>query len=142
MMSQNAATPLTSRQFLSFETMAGGLFALFVAIVTYVWNGHSDEFKVVKNDVKNIKEIIPTLATKAEMNARFEKVDEKFEKLDKKVDEKFEKVDEKFEKLNEKLDGLILSVNAIQHTLTSKVTINSYRLDQLEAKNAAAEKKQ
>ena len=141
---------LTSKQFLSFETMAIGIFALFVAICGYVWNSQAEEFKVLKNDVKTISLVIPTLATKAEMDqkldsmdkkvdAKFaamnEKVDARFAAMDKKMDDRFATVDRKFEKVDDKLDTLISSVNTLQTTLVTKVSINSYRLDQLEKNN-------
>ena len=122
----STTSPLTSRQFLSFETIAATLFSLSIAAGVYVWSNHSNEFRELKSDVKNLNQIIPTLATRAEMNARFDKVDEKFEKMD-----------AKFEKVNDKLNTLILSMNTFQNTmatkaevneLASKVTANSYEL--------------
>ena len=101
--------PLTSKQFLSFETIAGGLFALFVAIGVYAWNGHLDDFKLLRSDVKTIGVVIPTLATKAEMNAKFDKIDEKFDKMD------------------DKLDALILSVNTMQNTMATKEDLAACR---------------
>lgn len=129
---------LTSKQFLSFETMAMGIFALFVAICGYVWNSQAEEFKVLKNDVKTISLVIPTLATKEEMDQKLDgmdkKVDARFAAMDKKMDDRFATVDRKFEKMDDKLDTLISSVNTLQTTLVTQVSINSYRLDQLEKK--------
>lgn len=110
--------PLTSRQFLSFETIAAGLFTLFVAVTSYTWSGHADDFKAVKNDVKTISLKLPTLATKAEMDEKFSKMDEKFSRM--------------HEKTNDKLDALIVSVNQLQAVMTSNMAITNYRLDALE----------
>ncbi len=123
--SQPDTSPLTSKQFLSFETIAMGIFALFVVLCGYVWNAQAEEFKELKTDVKTISLIIPTLVTKNELDAMELKINER-------MDEKFDAVDRRFEKMDDKLDTLITSVNAIQTTLAAQVTVNSYRLDQLE----------
>lgn len=123
--SQPDTTLLTSKQFLSFETIAMGIFALFVVLCGYVWNAQAEEFKELKTDVKSISLVIPTLVTKNELDAMELKINER-------MDEKFDAVDRRFEKMDDKLDTLITSVNAIQTTLAAQVTVNSYRLDQLE----------
>ncbi|MFT4923956.1 MAG: hypothetical protein ACI8WB_000034 [Phenylobacterium sp.] len=117
-------TPVSAKQFISFEHIVGGVFTLFIALCIYVWNNHSGDFKelkqdvgVLKKDVNAIRVLIPTLATKAEMDVKFDKV-------------------------GAKLDALILSVNTMQSTmatkedinkLATKLAINSYRLDKLES---------
>ena len=130
---------LTLRQFINFETIAAGLFALFISVVAYLWNNHDGEFKRLSNDVRDINRIIPTLATKIEMNARFdkvdekfakidekfEKIDEKFEKMNKKMDDKFAKMDDKFDKVNDKLNTLILSMNTFQNTMATKAQVDA-----------------
>ncbi|MFT4927006.1 MAG: hypothetical protein ACI8WB_003106 [Phenylobacterium sp.] len=141
-MANSTATNLlvTSKQFLGFETISIGIFSLFVMVCGYIWYGHADEFKELKQDVKTISQIIPTLATKDEMNAKLDamdkKMDRRFAEMTAKTDEKFDKIDRKFEKVDEKLDALIASVNSIQTTLTTQVTINSYRLEQIEKSRA------
>ncbi|MFT4927007.1 MAG: DNA anti-recombination protein RmuC [Phenylobacterium sp.] len=153
----NTATNLlvTSKQFLGFETISIAIFSLFVMVCGYIWHGHADEFKELKQDVKTISQVIPTLATKDEMNAKLDamdkKMDRRFAEMTAKTDakfaemkatnnEKFDKIDLKFEKVDEKLDALIASVNNIQATLTTQVTINSYRLDQIEKNHSQPNK--
>lgn len=76
------SSPLTSRQFLSFETIAASVLTLCMAIVAWVWNGHSDEFKALRNDVKDIRVIIPTLATKAELDVKLDSLQASMNKLE------------------------------------------------------------
>ena len=115
---------VTSKEFLSFETIAGGLFTLFVSVSIFLWNDHSGDFKLLRNDVQNIRQTIPTLATKVEMNAKFNQMDEK-------------------------LDALILSVNTIQNTmatkadlvnLSEKVSANTYKINDLDKRVKQLEK--
>ena len=143
----SGSAPLTSKQFLSFETIAAGLFALFVSVCIYVWHDHSDDFKQLKGnvkelqaDVKTIGVAMPTLATKVEMDVKLEKLETKMETRFDKVNAK---MDRKFNDVNTKLDALILSVNTIQNTmvtkaefveLSEKVAVHGYRLDKIEEK--------
>ncbi|MFT4923957.1 MAG: hypothetical protein ACI8WB_000035 [Phenylobacterium sp.] len=131
----SGTTPVSEKQFISFEHIAGGVFTFFVALCIFVWNDHSTDFKELKKDVNAIRVIIPTLVTKDEMNARFEKVDEKFEKMDLKIDAVSEK-------MNEKLDALILSVNTIQNTMATKedVAANSRAIAKLDKRVTLLEK--
>jgi hypothetical protein len=122
-------TPVSAKHFFSFEAFSLAAFGLFVGICSYVWHGHADEFKALKADVKTISLVIPTLSTKNEMNA-------KFDAMDKKIEKRFEKIDMRFEKMDQKMDALIVSVNNMHATLTSQVTLNSYRIGQLEKNNA------
>ena len=122
--SANDNKPVTYKQFFSFEKIAIAAFSFAAILCSYVWTGHAEEFKTLKSDVKAISLVIPTLATKDEMNA-MEK------RIDKKIDTKFEKMDDKFEKMDDKLDKLIASVTTIANTLTTQVAINSYKIDQL-----------
>lgn len=133
------AQPLTSKQFLSFETIAIGIFALFVAVCVYVWNVRTDEITGLKSDVKTITVVTPTLATKAEMNVKLDalekRMDNKFEQMDNKMERRFSKMeaktDQKFERMDTKMDALIASVNNMQQTVITQVAINSYKIDQL-----------